>query len=308
MRSMHDFLATIPFDLYELHLFRLVVSHGSFTKAAQIAGLTQSAITRQVQGMETNLGFPLLERTTRKVKTTPAGDFLFRQSARLIGDVDDSLRRLREEFGGAKKEVRVGISRSISLSYLPGFFHANLRHYPEVGCHMSHLRSVDIIAALEANELELGVLCPPKRLPNTLKVTHRFNDIFTLIAPRDSATEFQSLPKSGKARSTWLARQPWLLLDEESNTGKRLQTWMRQQDLRIEPSMRLDSFDLIINLVALGMGVSFVPIRALAMYGRKQTLQRISLKERFSRELVVVIRRNRSTPEHLKRFVANVLF
>lgn len=305
---MHDFLATIPFDLYELHLFRLIVTHGSFTKAAQIAGLTQSAITRQVQGMETNLGFPLLERTTRKVKTTPAGDFLFRQSARLIGDVDESLRRLREEFGGAKKEVRVGISRSISLSYLPGFFHANLRHSPDVGCRMSHLPSADIIAALEANELELGVLCPPKRLPGTLKVTHRFNDVFTLIAPRNSAAEFQSLPKSGKARPSWLARQPWLLLDEGSNTGRRLQTWMRQRGLRIEPSMRLDSFDLIINLVALGMGISFVPIRALAMYGRKQTLQRISLKERFSRELVVVIRRNRSTPEHLTRFVANVLF
>lgn len=72
--------------------------------------------------------------------------------------------------------------------------------------------------------------------------------------------------------------------------------------------MQLDNFDLVINLVALGMGVSFVPVRALALYGQKKSLQRISLPEKFTRELVVVVRRHRKLPEHLKQFVGNVLF
>ena len=42
---------------------------------------------------------------------------------------------------------------------------------------------------------------------------------------------------------------------------------MRRQGCRVQPTMQLDNFDLIINLVALGMGISFVPIRALALYG-----------------------------------------
>lgn len=305
---MHEFLAAPPFDLYELHLFRLVVLNGNLTKAAQIAGVTQSAITRQIQGMENSLGIPLLERTTRKVKTTPAGEFLFHQSARLIGDVDESLRRLREEFGGARKEIRVGISRSVSLAYLPGFFHANLRRSPEVACRMSHLSSVEIINALEANELELGVLCPPKRLPQTLQVTHRFKDTFTFIAPPQSREAPAALPKTEKSLIRWLAEQPWLLLDGGTNTGQRLQSWMKQHGLAIEPSMRLDSFDLIINLVSLGMGVSIVPVRALALYGERKAVQRIPLKERFSREITVVVRRTRRMPEHLQRFIGNVLF
>src|SRR6266567_4185665 len=65
MRAMHRFLSTVPFDLYELALFHLVVKHRSFTKAAEIAGLTQSAITRQMQGVENSLGIQLLERTNR---------------------------------------------------------------------------------------------------------------------------------------------------------------------------------------------------------------------------------------------------
>ncbi len=305
---MHEFLATAPFDLYELALFQLIVKHRSFTKAAELAGVTQSAITRQMQGMERSLGLSLLERTTRSVRVTPAGEFLFRDSARLLGDVDQTLQRLREEFAGARKEVRVGVSRSICLAHLPGLFHANLRRLPELACQVSHQPSSGILSALEANELELGVLCPPRRLPRTVQVTHTFEDAFVLVAPAALASEFAGVAKSRKARAGWLQTQRWLLLEDSSNTGQRLRGWMARQGWRCEPAMQADNFDLIINLVAMGMGVGFVPVRALALYGQKKSLQRIPLPERFTRELVVVMRRHRTPPEHLRQFVANVLF
>ena len=72
--------------------------------------------------------------------------------------------------------------------------------------------------------------------------------------------------------------------------------------------MTLDSFDLIITLVALGMGISVVPKRALALYGRKKTLGRLPMSDCFERELVVVMRRHRKKPEHLASFVENILF
>jgi len=83
---------------------------------------------------------------------------------------------------------------------------------------------------------------------------------------------------------------------------------MWKRGIMIVPGIQLDSFDLIINLVALGMGVSFVPIRAMALYNRKQTIRRISLSDRFVRELVVIVRRNRKIPPHLGKFIDNVLF
>jgi DNA-binding transcriptional LysR family regulator len=56
------------------------------------------------------------------------------------------------------------------------------------------------------------------------------------------------------------------------------------------------------------MGVSFVPKRALALYRGKRTLRRLAWPEPFVRELVVVVRKNRRLPEHLERFIENVLF
>lgn len=103
-------------------------------------------------------------------------------------------------------------------------------------------------------------------------------------------------------------QQKWLLIGEGSNTGRRMRSWLKKQGWRIDPAMQLDSFDLIINLVALGMGVSLVPIRALALYNQRQKFCRVPLPEVFTRELVVVIRKHRKTTEHLEQFIANVLF
>src|SRR5882724_3478505 len=307
MHNMNRFLSTVPFDLYELALFHLVVKHRSFTKAAEIAGLTQSAITRQIQGVEYSLGIQLLKRTTRSVRTTPAGDFLYHEAARLLGDVDQSLNHLTQEFAGARKEIRVDVSRTIGLAYLPGFFHANLRRLPQLGYRVTCEPSDEILTALEANDQDIGVLCPPARLPKTLRITHRFEDAFTLIAPADFSPGLDTITKT-KARMEWLKKQSWLLIEERSNTGQQLRAWMKRQGWRIEPTMQLDNFDLIINLVSLGMGISFVPIRALALYNQKQKLIRVPLPTRFTRELVVVIRKHRKLPVHIEQFIANVLF
>lgn len=194
-------------------------------------------------------------------------------------------------------------SHSVSLAHLPGLFHANLRQQPKHKSSVSYQTDAEILTAIEANELDLGILCPSTRLPRTLAVTHRFNDAFTLIAPFELATQYQST--AGSAVNSWLAKQTWLLFAEETNTGKRLRKWMAASHLKVEPSVQLDNSYLIITI---GMGVSFVPIRALALYGRKKRLVRLPMQSRFERDLVVLTRKRRKQPEHLREFVENVLF
>jgi DNA-binding transcriptional LysR family regulator len=144
-------------------------------------------------------------------------------------------------------------------------------------------------------------------LPKVLRVTHRFDDAFTLIAPVEFSLELQKASKPKSLRE-WLQRQNWLLIEDSSNTGQQLRVWMKRQGWRIEPIMQLDNFDLIINLVSLGMGISFVPIRSLALYNQKQKLLRVPLPVRFTRELVVARRKHRKLPDHIEQFVANILF
>jgi DNA-binding transcriptional LysR family regulator len=155
--------------------------------------------------------------------------------------------------------------------------------------------------------LDVGVLCPPSRLPGTLLVTHRFTDAFTIIAPVAQAAEVAALGKT-PVRMNWLRSQNWLLIDEHTNTAKQLRSWLARAGLPVQPAMQLDNFDLVINLVSLGMGISMVPVRALAPYNQKQKLIRVPMPQRFTREVVVVVRKQRKMPDHLQRFIENILF
>lgn len=302
---MNDFVKSTPYDLLELHLVHLVAKLGSFTQAGVVAGLSQSAITRQIQGIEDRLGLPLFHRTTRRVVTTPAGEFLLRETAHILGDVAAANRRLQEEFADAPKIVRTGISRTIGLAYLPGFFFANRRHHPSVEITVAHESSNRILEMLEADALDVGILCPPNPLPSALQATHRFHDDFVLITP-DTI-----LPPGGKnaeAWRKWAETQSWLLLQGESQTGSLLRHWLKKQKWAARASMEMDNFDSIIQLVALGMGISLVPHRALALYARKRGLRRHPLPHPFSRELAVVSRRTASPPQHVTEFIRNILF
>ena len=306
MLSVNDFISQVPFDLYELALFRLVVKHGGFTAAAQVAGLTQSAVTRQIQGIENALGIPLLRRTTRTLALTPAGEFLFREASRLIGDVESSIRIIRQEYAGAPREVRVAVSHTVGLAYLPGFFHLSVRQLSGVNYQVRARRSSELLLELEADEHDIGVICPQNRLPRTVRVAHKFSDVFTLIGPEKLSAEYLALPED--KRKAWLRNQTWLLIDPNTVTGERLQKWLSRTGLRVTGEFSLDNFDLIINLVALGMGLSFVPARALALYAQKRSIKRFPFAPRFTRELVVITRNRRTTPPHIQQFIANILF
>jgi DNA-binding transcriptional LysR family regulator len=306
---VHELISKAAFELYELHLFSLVVKHRSFTRAAAMAGITQSAITRQMQGLEENLGVDLLERTTRSVRVTEAGTALFHEASRLLGNAGEALQRFHEQFANSRREIRVGISRSIALAHLPGIFHANLRRAPDVGLRVSYDTSANVLSLLEENEIDIGVLSRPQKLPDGLRITHKFEDGFTLIAPESLAPQIVTSRRlEPKRLQKWAELQTWLLLDEKTSTGQQLRKWLNKQGWNVKPSMQLDSFDLIINLVSLGMGVSLIPTRALALYGRKKNIRRISVTGRFTRELVVVIRKHRKMPPHFEQFVENILF
>ena len=307
MHAVNEFLATGPFDLYELKLFHLVAEHRNFTRAGQAAGLTQSAITRQIQGMEAKLGLKLFDRSTRHVRLTPEGAALHARSGTILAEVDNALLALRGKSALLPKALRVGVLRTIGLAYLPGFFRAFQRKFFKVQLQVSHERSDFILASVESGELDAGIVSPPPRLPHALEAARQFNDEFVLILPPRTLVKVpQPLPAA--TMGELFKRQRWLLITRQSNTGKRLHGWLQDAGLRCEPAIEADNFDFIVNLVSLGLGMSLVPHRVLALHPQTRPVVRVRTEPRFSRELAVVVRRETRHTAILSGFLENVLF
>ena len=308
MPAMNEFLATGPFDLYELQLFHLVAEHQNFTKAGRAAGLTQSAITRQIRGMEDRLGVSLFERTTRSVRLTTAGAALYARSGAILSGVNDAVSALKDGFALAPKTLRVGIARTIGLAYLPGFFRQFQKKFPRVQLRVSHESSAFILAAVESGELDVGVVAAPPQFSRALTVTHRFLDQFVAIAPPRLRLPGTLQKLSPRELPNLLSRQPWLLISDDTSTGKRLRAWLVRNQVKVETAMEADNFDLIVNLVSLGVGVSIVPHRVLALHPKSRPVQRITTTPKFTRDLIVVVRRQSEMSSALSGFVANILF
>jgi DNA-binding transcriptional LysR family regulator len=301
-----DMNSAPPLDLHGLHWVRLVARHRGITAASRVAGLSQSALTRQIQGIEGRLGVKLFERTTRRLELTGAGALLLRETEALPAVLEAALRRLREEFLGQPREIRIGFSRSVSLAHLPGLLHGHRRHHPEVKLTVAHLAGSALIEAVAACQLDLGILCPPENLPGNVEVTRRIEDRFTLLAGRDSP-----LPADlgqPEAWAEWVAAQSWIAPPARTRSRARIDGWWAAQRLAPAVAMEIDSFDMAIHLVALGLGVACVPRRALSGFPRKRRVQRVPLPIPLSRELVAITPRRGSTPEHVRQFVESILF
>lgn len=308
MRDKNEFLATSPFDLYSLTLFELVAEKASFTAAGVAAGLTQSAISRRVDGMEKKLGVRLFERTTRSVRLTPAGEDLYARSRPLLTSTGDILRSFQESQGLRPPILRVGVSRSIGLSYLPGYFFAFRRKFPKVLLRVVQQTSREILRDTEEGTLDVGLVAAPKTVPRSLIVPHRFRDDFVLILPPSATASREKGPLDLASAQALTKGREWLLIDSRGSTGADLRDWLAEKNWPVVAAMELDSFDMILNLVSLGVGVSLVPSRVLALYRQRREVLRFSLLDGFTRALAVVVHKSRRSTSPLAEFVDHILF
>ena len=99
-------------DLQGVLVFQAVARSGSFTRAGNELGLTQSAVTRQVQQLEHAVGTPLLIRTTRSVRLSEAGQAFLDTTTRITRDFQESLDRFSESYLDQPPRVTLGLSHA----------------------------------------------------------------------------------------------------------------------------------------------------------------------------------------------------
>ncbi|GGF85812.1 transcriptional regulator [Azorhizobium oxalatiphilum] len=147
--------------LSTLQLFVRVLDLGSFTRAARELGLGQPAVSKQVAALEARLGTLLLERSSRGLRPTPAGQDLYGAAVRLVSDLEETENRVRGVSQCPGGVVRVAMPPTLGRMYvipsLPAFFAL----YPEIAVEFSVAdRRVDLVKEGVDVALRVGDLRP----------------------------------------------------------------------------------------------------------------------------------------------------
>lgn len=284
----------------------MVAKFRGFTAASKACGLSQSALTRQVQAIESRLGIKVFNRTTRSVTITEPGAVLLRETEAISGILGAAMRRIREDYLGTRREIRIGISNDLALAHITGIFHAQRKHQPDVRIVVSQAEGAALLRRVGNSGLDLGILTAPAALPENVVMTHRMADHFSIMVP--SAVDTDGALGSLAQFRKWAKLRNWLLPPDKSRSRQLIADWARENRLELQPVMELENFDLMVQFVSMGMGVALIPRCCFGTFRRKALIRMFTPPVEISRKLIVISPKHGQSPENVTRFVAGILF
>ncbi|ARP96777.1 LysR family transcriptional regulator [Bordetella genomosp. 13] len=281
-------------NLDHLRIFLDVIEQGSFSAAAERNGLTQPAVSQQVRQLERRYGLRLAERVGRRVAPTAAGHELVQHIRRIDAAVAEADQAMQSHAAGVGGRVRLGTGGTACTYLLPAMLAGLRRRFPDLDVVVSTGNTGDVLRAIEANALDIGLVTLPA--PGRMfQVTPVLADEFVAIFPAGQ----QSLP--ARATPAMLARQPLVLFEPGARTRRLVDDWFEAAGVAMRPVMELGSTEAMKEIVAAGLGCAVLPRMAVQGAGARGRLVVRPLRPALQRELAVVMRRDKPVSRGLRQ-------
>lgn len=233
----------------ELKTLVAVAREGTFAAAGQRIGLTQAAVSAQMQRLEASLGFALFERKGRSAQLNQMGHQTLSQARELILLYDNLGSSVSDQTASGR--VILGAIASVQRSWLPDALAAFHQQRPLCRTRIIPGVSMELVNQVDAGDLDLAVIIrPPFSLQSDLRWTTLAQEPYRLIAPAD-------LP--GEDWAELLSTQPLVRYDRSSFGGRQVDRFLRDKHFAVREACELDELEAIVKLVGNGVGVALVP-------------------------------------------------
>ncbi len=266
--------------LKELRTFLAVGRYGSFSRAGTGVGLTQSAVSAQIQRLEESLGFALFDRIGRRAQLNAAGQEMLVRAQELVTLFDGLHRPLRTVLPSV---LRVGAIASVQTHPLPDALVAVRAGYPLLRARIVPGVSLGFLGQVDAGELDAAVMVRPHfALPPELVWRPLWSEPFVLAVPRHvRGSDWRAL----------LGREPFLRYDRGSFGGRLVAQFLEAEAIAVDDAVEMDEIAGLIRLVACGAGVALVP-RCKAYFPLPPEVRAIGLQRSgLEREIGLVERK-----------------
>ncbi|MEU9867490.1 LysR family transcriptional regulator [Actinomadura sp. NPDC048021] len=242
-------------DIRLLRSFLRVVEHRAFGRAALASAMTQPALTKQIQALETQVGGRLFHRGRHGATLTDLGAILLPEAEDLVRRADTLAVRMNRMACGEIGRLSVGFGMS-SIELAPRAVAAFRRRYPDVGIVLDDMSSHTQLERLATGELDVGFV----RLP----VGEKWERLPLRTDRLAIATAGDSPPENADDVARWAAGRPFVALAQVKGPGLASQIEAFRACLGVDTEVVQEAHDLqtVLALVAAGVGVAFVPVSA----------------------------------------------
>ena len=285
----------------QLLLFKVfsdLAETSSFSQAARLNSVTQSAVSQQIKALEQRFGSRLIERGKRNFSLTPEGRVFLgaaREILSVVGDLDARLGEMRETVVG---DLRLAAVLSVGLHELPAYTRQFMRQHPQVKIHTDYLRSSEVYTAVLSGKTDAGfVAYPVARRGLACEVIWR-DRLVVVCSPS------HRLARRARVALSDLSGEKFIAFAADQPTRKALDRALRAARVSIRPQMEFDNVETVKRTVEIGDAVSILPQATLANEQRAGSLVPIGIKGAdIWRPVGVVTRRNRTGSPALLGFL-----
>jgi DNA-binding transcriptional LysR family regulator len=264
---------------------------GSFSRAGERLHLSQPAVSLHIRALEERVGVPLLTRAGGRAALTRAGAVLLAHAGRAFAELEAAERALLALRGVVAGLLRIGTGATASIHLLPPILGALRRRHPAIELALVTGNSAEIVAAVAAGDLDLGVVTLPVAGASRLRVTPFFTDALVAIAPPDAPG-----PRGRALSPAALARHPLILYERGGAIRPVIDRWFRTAGVTPRVVMDLGDVEAIKRLVAAGLGWGVASAIAADAERRAGALRVFTLRPRLARRLGIVRRRDAASP------------
>ena len=288
-------------QIESLKVFCDLAETESFTKAAQINEITQSAVSQQVSALERTFKALLIERSKKKFRLTREGEILYEYAKQVINLYDSLFNKLQEVRDVVCGTIRVSTIYSIGLHDLPPYLKKFLKSYPTVNVHVEYRRSNQVYEDILGNADDLGLVAYPVKDPKLEIVPLRKDKLVLICHPK------HPLARNDNVSLKDLAGQKFVAFEPDIPTRKAIDKAFKDGGVEVQTAMEFDNIETVKRAVEIDAGISIVPASTVAQEVAKHTLEAVEIENgALARPLAVIYKKNKVLSPAMKQFIATL--
>src|SRR5271154_6842768 len=286
-------------QIESLKMFCDLAETESFTKAAQINQVTQSAISQQISSLERAFKSLLIERSKKKFRLTREGQVLYDYSKQIIQTYESLHSKLQELKDIISGTIRVATIYSIGLHDLPPYIKKFMKSYPTVNIHVEYRRANQVYDDVLSNVVDLGLVAYPMKDSKLEIIPLRKEPLVLICHPQ------HPFAKQKTVKLKVLAGQKFIGFEPDIPTRKALDKILKENNVEVQNVMEFDNIETVKRAVEIDAGISIVPQGTVAQEVVKQTLAAVTIEDGdFYRPLAAIYKKNKVLSPAMKQFLA----
>ncbi|MDR1146441.1 MAG: LysR family transcriptional regulator [Verrucomicrobiales bacterium] len=285
-------------QIESFRVFRDLVETQNFSKAAQLNGITQSAVSQQIRAIEERFRVPLIERSSKRFALSREGGIMYQASKEIITQFDSLQHQFNEMRDIVSGNIRLATVYSIGLHELPPYLKKFLREFPNVNVHVEYRRSNQVYEDVQTGTSDLGLVAFPAQKKHLKTEVFKQDRLVVIAAPTH--------PLAGQAEIDLAELTAHKLIGFEPDipTRRAVDKMFREAGYEPKPVMEFDNIETVKRAVEIDAGISIVPRATIEQEVKAKSLAAIEFKHQpYFRPLGIIYKQGRVLSPAMKRFL-----